>query len=108
MDALSRNPLLDGTDKPLELGTQILQICNDPYMEIGELEPDDSVPQGDEFSQDQRKDPSLKIRTEYLEKRLLPDNDKDAKQVVAKSYHFVNFLDGVLYLWTLVKEGCCI
>ena len=31
------------------------------------MEPEDSVMQGDEFSQDQRKNPSIKILTEYLE-----------------------------------------
>ena len=48
------------------------------------------------FSLEQRKDPELKKLCDYLEMIVLPEEDKEARRVVAQAVHFA-VVDDILY-----------
>ena len=67
------------------------------------IQPCNAVPP--ELQVEQRKDPSITVMIDYLEKKQLPGDTKQA-QVIATKAHSYCVLDGILYLINGKKRKC--
>ena len=97
-DALSRNPVTD-TFNSMDIEAVVLNINSLQQADITTLlytPPSVNIPEGD-FHLEQRKDPRLKVLTDYLEIGMLPSGRQEARGVAARALNFT-IVDKVLYL----------
>ena len=106
-DALSRSPC---GESPVEsIGQEEVQVAatssNSGNILISHnlIQPCNAVPP--ELQVEQRKDPSITVMIDYLEKKQLPGDTKQAQIIAAKAHSYC-VLDGILYLINGKKRKC--
>ena len=103
-DALSRNPTLLDTSEPITLGVQVAEIYTEGNGITQLLEATPGRESPSDFHLQQRRDPELRRICQCLEYGILPDNEREARDVAAKSLNFA-IINDVLYFVDTGRGG---